>query len=192
MRPPRQLHHFERPSQIHIQTAFFRPPVQRSRAVDHRIGGVHEPVIIARFQPKLRCGEIAAKNPDLRLQVFVEPGKRQVQLQSLPKPQFRIPRIAPTHQQIQGRVMLLQQIRGDMRANVSGPTGQEYCHVAPFVPVFTAAPFSVVGSLGGGICSTRGARASSGRPSISGYVHRRKAGIWISIQYSHQSRPAVS
>ncbi len=142
---------------------------------------MHEPVVIVRRQPELRGGEIAAKDPYLRLPVFVEPGKRQVQLQGLPKPQFRVARIAAAHQQIQGRVMLVEQVGGDMRADVSGPTGQEYCHVAPFVPVFTASPFLAVevGVVVGadGIRSTRGTRASNGRPSISGYVHRRNAGI---------------
>ena len=135
--------------------------------MDHRIGGVHQSVIIARLQPQLGRSKIAAKNSDLRLQIFVEPGERQMKLQSLPKPQFRVMGIAATHQQIQGRVMLLQQIRGDVRSDVPGPTGQEYCHVAPFVPVFTAVPFSC-GVVVGGICNRRGARASSGRPSISG------------------------
>ena len=149
--------------------------------MDHRIGAMHKPVVIARFEPELWRREIAAKNPDFRLQIFIESRKRQVQLQGVPKPQLRVTWIAAAHQQIQGRVMLVEQIRGDMRADVPGPTGQEYCHVAPFVPVFTASPFLavevgvVVGA--GGIRSTRGARASSARPSISGYVHRRNAGI---------------
>jgi hypothetical protein len=52
--------------------------------------------------------------------------------------------------------MLVEQISGDMRADVPGPTGQENRHVAPFVPVFTASPFSVVGmvvvvAVGGGM-----------------------------------------
>ena len=176
---PRQLHHFERPAQIHIQTTFFRLPVQRSRAVDNRIRGVHEPVIIASFQSELGRRKIAAKYPDLRLQILVELGKRQVQLQRLPKPHFGVSRVAAAHQQIHGGVMPLQQIRGDMRADVPGSTGQENCHVAPSVPVVITSPFSSVEVVvvAGGICNSRGARASSGRPSISGYVHRRNAGI---------------
>ena len=134
-----------------------------------------EPVVIARFEPELRRREIAAENPYLQLEIFVELREWQVQLQGMPKPQFRVPRIAAAHQQIQGRVMLLQQIRGNMRSDVPGPTGQENCHVAPFVPVFMLSPFSLVAA--GGIFRARGARSSSGRPSISGYVHRRSAGI---------------
>ena len=65
-----------------------------------------------------------------------------MQLQSIPKPQLRVARIAAAHQQIQGRIMLVEQISGDMGADVPGSTGQEYRHVAPFVPVFTASPFS--------------------------------------------------
>ncbi len=96
-----------------------------------------------------------------------------MQLQGLPKAQLGIPRITAAHQQIQSRVMLLQQIRGNMRADVPGSTGQENCHVAPFVPVFTGVAsfgthFCFVVVAGGGICNTRGSRASSGRPSISG------------------------
>ena len=33
--------------------------------------------------------------------------------------------------------MLLQQVGGDVRADVSGRSGQEYRHVAPLVPVLT-------------------------------------------------------
>jgi hypothetical protein len=65
--------------------------------------------------------------------------------------------------------MLLEQIGGHMRADVSGPTGQEYRHVAPFVPVFMHSPFSVGAPLPPLKAGAQtGARASSGRPSISG------------------------
>ncbi len=54
--------------------------------MDHRIGAVYQPVVIARIEPELRRREIAAKNPDLRLQVFIEFRERHVQLQSIPEP----------------------------------------------------------------------------------------------------------
>jgi hypothetical protein len=38
--------------------------------------------------------------------------------------------------------VLFQQIGGDMPADVSGGPGQEYRHVAPFVPVLMVSPFS--------------------------------------------------
>ena len=149
--------------------------------MDYRIGRVDQSVVVGGLKPELRRREISTKYPDFSLQVIVKLGKRHVQLKSMPKPQFGIAPITSAHQQIQGGVVPFQQIGGDMRPYVPGPTGQEYCHVAPFVPVFMASPFSVITSsvapVGGGICSTRGSRASSGRPSISGYVHRRNAGI---------------
>src|ERR1700691_2696127 len=157
---------------------------------------MYKPVVIAGIESKLRRGKIAAKDPNFGLQVFVELRKLQVELQSLPKPLFCAPRIAAANQQIQGGVMLLQQIRSNMRANVFVCPGQEYSHGAPLAPVFTPSRFSCAVSSAvpgaGGICSTRDTRASSGRPSINGYVQRRNAGIWMSIPYSHQSRPAVS
>jgi len=91
--------------------------------MDHRVGSVNESIVIACFEPKLGRGQITAKDPNARLQIFVESGKWQVQLQGLPEPQFGVTRIAAADQQIQGRVMLLEQIRSDVRADVSGPTG---------------------------------------------------------------------
>jgi hypothetical protein len=38
--------------------------------------------------------------------------------------------------------MLFQKIRGNVRAYVSGRPGQEYRHLAPSVPVFTASPLA--------------------------------------------------
>src|SRR5712692_2075565 len=71
---------------------------------------------------------MAAKNPHLRLQVFIEFRERHVQLQGIPKPQLRVTRIAAAHQQIQGCIMQVEQISGDMRADVPRPSGQEYRH----------------------------------------------------------------
>jgi hypothetical protein len=36
--------------------------------------------------------------------------------------------------------VILQKVRGNVRADVSGRTGQEYRHVAPLVPVLTVSP----------------------------------------------------
>src|ERR1700686_456704 len=175
LRTPRQLHYFEGSTQVHIQTIFFGLPIERRRAMEDGIGSVNEPVVAVGIKAELRQGYIAAKNSDLRLQVFVKFRKREVQLQRVPKTQLSITRIPATNQQIQRRIVLLEQISGDMRADVSGSTGQEYRHVAPFVPVFITSPLSVVAAevvvtaaVRCGICSRGSARASSGRPSISG------------------------
>src|ERR1035441_1506877 len=104
--------------------------------------------------------------------------ERHVQMEGIPKPQLRIARITTAHQHIHSRIVLAEQVGSDMRADVAGRSGQEYRHVAPFVPVFMPFPFSV----GAGICSTRGSRASTPPPSIYGYVRRRQAGLGDSIQ----------
>ncbi len=140
--------------------------------MNHRICRVHQSIVIRALQPKLRRRQVAPKNPYLCLKKFVKRRKRQMQLQSLPQTQLRLARIARAHQHIQHCIVLAQQICRNMRADVAGRSGQEYRHVAPFVPVFIAPFFSAAG-----ICSTRGSRASSGLPSISGYVHRRNAGM---------------
>ena len=63
-----------------------------------------------------------------------------MQLQRLPQAHFGFVRIARAHQHIQRGAVVLQQISGDMSADVSGRAGQEYRHVAPFVPVLTVSP----------------------------------------------------
>ena len=51
-------------------------------------------------------------------------------------------RVACAHQQVQRRAVAVKQIGGDMCADVSGRSGQEYRHVAPLVPVFTVSPLA--------------------------------------------------
>ena len=65
-----------------------------------------------------------------------------MQLQCAPQPQLRFLRITRPHQHIQSSAMPFQQIRGNVRTDVSGRPGQEYRHVAPSVPVFTASPLA--------------------------------------------------
>ena len=87
-----------------------------------------------------------------------------MELQRLPQPQAGIFLIARAHQQVQGCTVLIQQVGGEVCADVSRATGQEYRHVAPLVPVFIAmALFSAEASW-----KVRAGRASSGRPSIKG------------------------
>ena len=63
-----------------------------------------------------------------------------MQLQRMPQTHFRLVRIARPHQYVQRSPVLFQKIGGDVRADVSGGPGQEYRHVAPFVPVLMVSP----------------------------------------------------
>src|ERR1700733_1272862 len=140
--------------------------------MDDRIGGVDKPVIFIAIQSKTGQREIAAENPDSRLHVFEEAREFQMQLQTLPEPQLRFLWIFRAHQHVQSCAVILQQVGGDVRANVSGSPGYEYRHVTPFVPVFSDSLPSVslprVSPPTAGSCKLRGGRDSSGRPSISG------------------------
>ena len=88
-----------------------------------------------------------------------------MQLRRAPESHRRFLRILAANQKIQAGAMCLQQVGGDMRANVACRSGQEYRHVAPFVPVFMVSPLAGSSSLN---WKGRGGRTSSGLPSISG------------------------
>ena len=101
---------------------------------------MNQPIVIIPGKPELRRGKVAAKNPDACLQKLVKAWKVKMQLQGLPQTQFCLMRIARPHQHVERSPMVLQQIGGDMPADVSGGPGQEYRHVAPFVPVLMVSP----------------------------------------------------
>ena len=103
-----KLQHLQRPSQVHIQTTFFRLPIQRRRAVNHRIGGVDQSIVIVPAKTESCPGQIPTKDPDARLQIFVETREVQMQLQRLPQPNFGLVRVARAHQQIQRRPVFFQ------------------------------------------------------------------------------------
>jgi len=103
---------------------------------------VHQSVVLIAIQAEARRREIAAKHSHLGLQKLEEARKIQVQLQGLPEAQLSFLGSASPYQQIQRGTVAFEKIGGDVRADVSGRTGQEYRHVAPSVPVFTASPFA--------------------------------------------------
>ena len=139
LRMPRQCQHFQRAAQIHIQTAFFRLPVQRRRAMNHRIRRMHQPVVFIAVQTEAGRSQVSAKNSDLGLQVFVE--AREIAdataTRATSRPCASCGSRARTSR-FSDAPCRFEQIGGDVRADVSGRPGQEYRHVAPFVPVFTA------------------------------------------------------
>ena len=139
--------------------------------MNHGVRSVNEPVIIIDTESEPRGCQVSAKNSYSGLHVFIKERKVEVKLQRLPQTQLGLAQVTRPHEKVQGSAVILQQIGGHMRSDVAGRPGQEYRHVAPFVPVFAVSPFA------GARLKLRGARASSGRPSISGYVHRRSAGI---------------
>src|SRR3979411_2114441 len=139
--------------------------------MNYGVRGVNEPVVVVGTKSEPRRCQISAKNSYPCLHIFIEGWKVEVKLKRLPQAEFGLAQVTRPHQKVQGSAVILQQIGGDMRSDVAGRPGQEYRHVAPLVPVFTVSPFV------GASLKLRGGRTSSGRPSISGYVHRRSAGM---------------
>ena len=105
--------------------------------MDHGIGRVNQTIVVVAVQAELRRREVPRKNPDAGLEILVEAWEVHVQLHSVPQAERGFLRVFPAHQHVQGRAMRVQQVGRDMRANVARRSGQEYRHVAPFVPVFT-------------------------------------------------------
>src|SRR5436853_1387500 len=103
---------------------------------------MHETVVLIASQTETGSSQIAAEYAHPGLQVVIKLEKFQVGLHSAPEPKVRLLSIARTHQKIQRCAVLLQQIGGDVRPDVSGGSGQKYRHVAPLVPVLTASPFA--------------------------------------------------
>src|SRR6185312_1297232 len=167
-----ELDDLKRATQVHVQAALFGFAVQRGRTVNDRISGVDQSIVIVARESETFVGQVTAKNPNPRLQVLVERFEIEMQLKCVPEAVFSLMRITRANQQVQGRTVLVYQISGDVSADVAGGSGQEYRHVAPLVPVLTV---SAAASLAA--CRLRAGRASSGRPSIKGYVHLRSAGM---------------
>src|ERR1700730_151268 len=132
--------------------------------MDHGICGVDQAIIIVGGQAKARHREITAKDPQAGLEMLIKSREIQVQWPGLQQAVRSFLRVAGADQQVQRSTVLLEQVGGNVRADVSGRTGQEYRHVAPLVPVLTTSPFSGRAAN----WRLRGGRASRGRPSIRG------------------------
>src|SRR5229473_3706920 len=62
VRAASELRDFESAAQIHIQATFFGFAVERSRAMNHRLGRPDQACVIGRIQPKTWLSEISTKN----------------------------------------------------------------------------------------------------------------------------------
>ncbi len=76
----------------------------------------------------MRVGEVAAKNSYAIVQELVEALEIQMQLQSPPETFLGFLFIARAYEEIQRVGMARKQIRRDVRADISGGTGQENSH----------------------------------------------------------------
>src|SRR5579863_1089489 len=134
--------------------------------MNDRIGGIHQGVVLVVGKAKPLTRQVAAKNAHTRIQVFKKITKRKMELQRGPQPLARFFFTLCTDKKIQRIAMSGEKSRGDIAAQISGRAGYEDRHsgsdgVAEFDTTAARA-------CSGDQSSSRGARASSGRPSING------------------------
>ncbi len=79
-RLPGQGKDFERASQIHVEAALLRLAIERSGAMNNRIGGVDQAIEIVSAQAETWKSNVAHEDSHLRLQVLVKERKVQMQL----------------------------------------------------------------------------------------------------------------
>src|SRR5438067_13047935 len=72
MGPTRKLNHFEGAAQVHIQALLLRFAVQRSRAMNQRIGRIHQRAIFLTGQTEFFRGQIPAENAHARVEEVLE------------------------------------------------------------------------------------------------------------------------
>ena len=150
--------------------------------MNQRIGGIHQRPICITGQAEFFAGQISTEDAHARVEVFEEFRKIEVQLQGGPEPLARFLIRFRANQQIQLVAMLGEEPRHDVAAQIAGRAGYEGRHDQS----------DDGAALERGACSAgwrfsfhsraRGSRALSGRPSISGYHQRRKAGMCTLIQ----------
>ena len=110
--------------------------------MNDRIRGVHEPIVLIAVQTETGDRDVSAEHTDLGLQMLVETRKIHVELECAPQPELRFLLVAGADEQVQRGAVSVKKVGGDVCADVSGRSGQEYRHVAPLVPVFTASPLT--------------------------------------------------
>ena len=131
-----QLDHFQGAAQVDVEAAFLRLTIERSGAVDDRVGGVDQTAIVVVGQAELRVGQVAQENGDARVEEAVEAGEVQVKLQGAPEAKLRLTPVLGAHKQVERIGVTLQQARHDVAADVAGGAGQEDGHVASGVKVW--------------------------------------------------------
>ena len=119
---------FERAAEIYIEATFFGFAIQGCGAVDNGIRGADELRVVVVGEAEVRVSEIAAKNSDAVVKELVEALEIEMQLKSAPETFLRFLFTVRADEQIQRVGVTREQIRRDMRADISGGTGQEDGH----------------------------------------------------------------
>src|SRR2546427_8049710 len=164
MSAARELNDLQRAAQIHVEAAFLRFAVERGGAMQHRVRGRDQQVVLLVIEPEARRGQIAAENAYACREMFVKNGKVEVQLQRAPQAALRLLDVFRANQHIERFAMLFEKPRRQIGSDVSGCAGEKYSHVAQ-------APLGSIcdgPSAASGRRNSRRGALSSACPSISG------------------------
>src|SRR6267154_3700083 len=128
------------------------------------VGGVRKKGIVFLRQAEALGSQVPAKNMHAGIQVIEEFRKIKMKLQGPPQTFARFLFGAGTHQQIYWIAMLTQQPGNQVAAEIAGRAGYEDRHKGSEGGAETALARAACADQS----SSRGARDSSGRPSMSG------------------------
>src|SRR6478736_3482648 len=129
--------------------------------MDERLRGVHQRVIIAIGKAEPIFGQLAAKDANTRIEMFVEFRKSKMELQGLPKPLPRFLIRLRTNQQVERIPVPGQQAGNEIAAQVPGRAGYEDRHNGSGGGAVEAAEARAACA---DQSSSRGVRDSNGRP----------------------------
>src|ERR1700720_1992768 len=134
--------------------------------MNYGIGRVRQRAVIIIRQSEALARKVAAKDTHARIDVIEKLWKIEMELQRLPQAFARFLFGVCTHQQIQRVAMITQQPGDQIAAEIAGRAGYEDRHKGSddgaLLGLAVAHAACAVQS------SSRGARASNGRPSIRG------------------------
>ena len=97
--------------------------------MNDRIGRPNQFLVFIVVEAEARFGQISLENPYAGIQKSFELSEVDVQLQGSPQANVRLALIARPHQKIQRIAVIPQQVRRDVRADITGGTGQKNGHV---------------------------------------------------------------
>jgi len=130
------------------------------------VSGIDQGVVLVIRKAEALAGKVSAKNAHAGIEVVEEFGKLEMKLQRLPKALARFLLGIGAHQQIQRVAMVSQEPGDQVAAEIAGRAGYEDRHkgsdgATELEPAEARAACADQSS-------SRGARGSRGRPSMSG------------------------
>src|SRR6266404_746174 len=163
---PRELNHLERAAEIHVEALPFGFTVKGSSTMNDGVRGVHQSVVLIVGKREALGDKVAAEDAHAGIEVLDEFRKLEMELQGLPEARARLLLRACAHQQIERVAMPSQQTRHQVAAEIAGRAGYEDRHKGS--DGGTELELAEARAACADQSSSRGARGSSGRPSISG------------------------